>query len=331
MFLFWGRYLPRHERTGSTFHVALLAISVTAALCLYRLAVATLRGAERKPFNWKGTLASRRGYQTVAFAAAVGALFGVVSWGARWGIPSYIPRGRVASSEPLTWVPRLMGLVGYSPFANLENAEISQKKTTWSKNDKNLDAVVGAQLKGMNLRYAEAEGAFLAGSNLLDADLSGAELRRADLSGTDLSAHLRGTNLTDADLRGADLRGADLGDAYLSDADLRGVELREADLSCADLRNANMDGARLSDSTRVAYTNFEGAKNLDLHEVNHWAIDWNKAFYDDKTLKALGLPPDHNDKLQKEYEELQRKRKPRLTEPEGIPRFVPLGSPPIPR
>ena len=50
MLLFWGRYLRRHESTGTTFHVVLLVISLVAAVCLYRLAVATLRGTERKPF-----------------------------------------------------------------------------------------------------------------------------------------------------------------------------------------------------------------------------------------------------------------------------------------
>ncbi len=91
LFLFWGRYLPRHDRTGTTFHVALLAISVTAALCLYRLAVVTLRGAQRTPFMWKRMVTSRTGYQTAAFAAVVGVLFGFVSWGARWGVPSNAP------------------------------------------------------------------------------------------------------------------------------------------------------------------------------------------------------------------------------------------------
>jgi uncharacterized protein YjbI with pentapeptide repeats len=160
MFLFWGRYLPRTwTGVGTTFHVVFLVISLTAALCLYRLAVATLRGAEREPFQWKGMLTSRRGYQTAAFAATVGMLFGVVSWGTRWGVPSNDPilgiplllhrddmqslsdadigmlnhrergreQARARSPRYLTWVPRLMALVGYSPFADLRGAELSQK------------------------------------------------------------------------------------------------------------------------------------------------------------------------------------------------------------
>ena len=74
MFLFWGRYLRRHEWIGTTFHVVLLVIALVAALSLYRLAVATLRGDARKPFpwerfTWKGS--SRRLRLTVALAALI--------------------------------------------------------------------------------------------------------------------------------------------------------------------------------------------------------------------------------------------------------------------
>jgi len=246
MFLFWGRFLPRHARTGTTFHVALLMISVTAALGLYRLAVATLRGAERKPFRWKGMLKSRGGYHAAALAVAIGALFAIVSWGAIMGVPSRAPLLGLPSLLPnrigeegevtgyLSWVPRLMGLVGYSPFAELTGTEVSQKKSTWSKNDKDLDAVTGAQLSKQNLRYARAKGAFLAGALLGIADLRGADLIGADLRG----ANLIGANLSIADLSGADLRGANL-----SIADLRGADLSGSDLSGADLLGADILGA----------------------------------------------------------------------------------------
>ena len=113
-----------------------------------------------------------------------------------------------------------MALVGYSPFANLENAEVSQKKSNWSKNDKGLDSVAGAQLQGASLRYALAAGAFLVGANLSHAHLGGAYLRVANLSVADLS----GANLSRADLSGADLSDADLRGADLSDADIPIIE-----------------------------------------------------------------------------------------------------------
>src|ERR1700683_1061073 len=293
MFLFWGRYLPRHERTGTTFHVALLAISLAAALRLYRLAVGTLRGAERGPIGWRSVSANRRGYQMAAFAVAVGVLFGIVSWGARWGVPSDAPvlgipplhrsdRGGVTGR--LTWVPRLMALVGYSPFLDLTGAEVYQKKSNWNNHEKDIDAVVGAQLKGANLRYAVAPEAFFNGAYMEGADLSGADLHDADFR--------------DAKLFGATLNAADLSSANLYQANLKAADLRAADLSSA---NVGM--------THLGYSDLRGARNLNLEGLRY-AREWNEAFYDDETLKALGLPPDHNVKVveqQKKERELQQK------------------------
>ena len=50
-------------------------------LPLYRLAIATLRGLDRKPFAWKRALTNRQSYQTAALTVAAGLLLGLVSWG----------------------------------------------------------------------------------------------------------------------------------------------------------------------------------------------------------------------------------------------------------
>jgi uncharacterized protein YjbI with pentapeptide repeats len=321
MFLFWGRYLPRHERTGTTFHVALLVISLTTALRLYWLAVTTLRGTERKPFRWKELLTSRVEYRAAACAVVVGVLFGVVSWGARWGVPSNAPIFGIYprcimpgawSKGYLTWVPRLMGLVGYSPFADVRGAEISQKRPNWSKDDKDLDSVVGAQLAGANLRYAWAPGAFLAGANLYNADLSGAYLYGADLVGADMhETRLNEAAFDEADLRNADMRGADMRGAFFDDADLRlacvlsadlsGVFFDGTDLRGADMRDADFSGVVFIGGTDVAYSVLATAKHLDPKAVRG-ARNREKAFYPDETLRALGLPADHNDALFAEQE-----------------------------
>jgi uncharacterized protein YjbI with pentapeptide repeats len=339
LFLFWGRYLPRHERAGTTFHVALLVISLTAALALYRLAVTTLRGIERKPFTLRGTLTSLVGYQAAAFAVAVGVLFGMVSQGAIIGVPSDapifgLPLRFQRSEQDRRWqgmtrrtlVPRLMALVGFSPFADLTGAEISQRQSPWSQKDEDLNLIARARLEGADLRYAIAPRAFLADADLFVADLSGADLNSADLrraylsyavlSGADLRAanianatlfasHLRGADLQGADLRGANLNDADLRDASLAEdnlfhsrlrgaslenADLRGANLGDADLRSVDLGGADVSGADLT------YADFREALVLDPEAVKG-GIHWDKAFYDEKILKALGLPPNHNTKL----------------------------------
>jgi uncharacterized protein YjbI with pentapeptide repeats len=234
-----------------------------------------------------------------------------------------------------------MALVGYSPFADLRGAEVSQKKSNWSKNEKDLDSVVRAQLRNANLRYALALNAFLAGADLSKTDLSYADLSETDLSYADLSdVDLAGTHMG-----GADLSGAYLGGAHLSDTDLRGADLSDANLSCLDLRGGYLAGAHLSDAdlsdadlsgvdlhyadlsgvylvgAHVTYTDFRMAKNLNLETVKS-ALHWEKAFYDDETLKALGLLPDHNAKLaeqQKKEKELQQKQDAGQTAPKPTP------------
>ena len=335
MLLFWGRYLRRHELIGTTFHVVLLVISLVAAVCLCRLAVATLCGTERESFMWKKVLTSRRTYHTAAFAGAVGVLFGLLSVGAIGGVRSGAPfLGSAPWSERYfdpayglrTWVPRAMALFGYAPFANLETADISQKKSTWTgKKGQDPDSVIAAQLSGTDLRYASADRAFFANADLEEADLRGAHLNEANLSGADLSyAHLNEADLWGADLSGAklysaDLWGADLsGRTDLSSADLRSVDLRNADLSGgadlsgadlsgADLMSADLNGADLEKThlkgAYLYFSNLMSTKNLNPEQVKN-AKYWDHAFYDNDMLKPLALASDHNQKLAQSYAKL---------------------------
>lgn len=79
--------------------------------------------------------------------------------------------------------------------------------------------LVGANLRSLDLRYAD-----LSEANLFDADLSGANLRGVSLIGADLRyANLVGADLTDAILIGADLRYANFSLATLNDAILDGA------------------------------------------------------------------------------------------------------------
>jgi hypothetical protein len=94
----------------------------------------------------------------------------------------------------------------------------------------------GANLVGANLRGADLKNVNLCGANLWGADLVNAYLRDVKLVG----AVLRDADLRDANLWGADLRSADLVGANLVDADLR-----SANLEGADLRYANVTGTIL--------------------------------------------------------------------------------------
>ena len=122
--------------------------------------------------------------------------------------------------------------------------------------------LLGAKLRGLDLREARLAG----------ADMVGADMRAAQLSHADL----RGANLSDADLRGARLREADLEGATLAGALLRGADLREcaaphADATAADLRGADLRGA---DFTRVEVMDavFTDAKLRACVGVNPYRI-----------------------------------------------------------
>ena len=114
---------------------------------------------------------------------------------------------------------------------------------------------IRADLSGVDLEYADLDGA-----DLRDANLSGADLRGADL---------RSANLWYADLRGADLRDASLGCADLGYADLGGANLSGADLEYADLRDADLRGANLGHANLYG-ADFSGA---DLGGANLWSTD----------------------------------------------------------
>ncbi len=341
MLLFWGRYLRRHEWIGTTFHVLLLVISIVAAVSLYRLAVGTMRGVKRDQFTSKAAFRSRRGYQTAGFAVAAGIVFGLISLGAIRGVRSSKPIAGIPmpSSEQWrsrggwldgrwTWVPRWMALIGNPPFANLTSAEISQKKSTWTRkndNETDADSVIGAQLRRANLRYASAESAFFAGADMLGADLTGADLLVADLS----KAYLPGSHLGGAFLLGADLRAANLADAHLegaelTNANLRGANLHSTDLSGANLFGANLFGSNLADAhlkgTFLIHTDFRNARNMDVVEVVSARFQtWKEAFYDCKIIEALHLPLDNNVKLFEVLHDKEHPPKQGEEKPESCP------------
>jgi uncharacterized protein YjbI with pentapeptide repeats len=301
--MFWGRYLPRHDYSwlGTKLHVALLAISITAAVFLYRLAAGTLRGAQRRSFSWTHAVKSPRAYGALAIFVATGAAFVVVSLGAIWGVPSG-HRWRKAYGR-YSWVPRAMALLRYSPFANLGQTDVSIKPPNWTgKNESELDLVKGAELSGADLRYADADQAFLAKAVLVETHLEGAYLLESDLRGANLSsAHLDFARLPEAHLNGADLTAAEL-----RGADLWWVDLREANLRGADLNSAKLDAADLKFADFRAL--FGAIVTRITPDALKSALNWDKAYYDSDLLRELGLPPDHNEKLEEEQKQEEQQK-----------------------
>jgi len=99
--------------------------------------------------------------------------------------------------------------------------------------------------------------------------------------------------LVGANLAGADLRGADMTDAPMN----RMITNSRADEKPEDI---------VLMRAVLTHANLLGAVGLRSSDITT-CIDWQLAFYDSDMLKQLGLPPDHNEKLQKQMEaELQQ-------------------------
>lgn len=262
--LFWARYLSRHEWVGITIHITSLAISIGAGINFYKLAIYTLTRKTRKNFSWRSFLRDER-FHGWAAALVVSTVLCLVSYGIIYGVRhNYVLTNRCNLNLPMLhrepalarkdisptyqWViPRIFAFFGLSPFADLRAEDLSTKPAGWSERrapppsggdsmlhadiEDRLRQVKGAQLKGVNLRYANASGAFLINSDLSEADLEGISLCNADLR----NAQLNRANLSRANLSGADLRGANLKQANLRWADLRGATITGADLEDADL------------------------------------------------------------------------------------------------
>lgn len=253
--LFWGRYLPRHDWIGSILHILLLVASIEFGRISYLLAKTTLRGEKRESLFQKEYLKKMRIFKYAAVSFLIGSIFYFFSLGAINGIPpnlykdnlAWSPPPRLSESNPRRWVPLVLALIGCSPFANLEEVDLSNKPPNWTgrkeKVDEEIALVKGANLEGRNLRYASAFRVFLVNADLRKTNFWGAYLAEADLR----KAKMEETVLCHAFLAGADLR-----EVYLS-----GANLKKTDLRRVDLRGAVLSGIR----------NWEEICNMELANI----------------------------------------------------------------
>lgn len=308
----WARYLRGHDWSVTALHIGILAAAGGAGVAFARLAAATLRGAEQRPFLWQKAWSDAR-----ALCAGVGICLAAMLYFVSVGVIEGINADAVYSDDLASrlasryyvvdvrrWIPLALKRIGYSSSARLEDVSLSIKPANWTPQHPELDAVKGADLEGRNVRYAMGFNAFMINAYLRDADARWADFREADLRRADLRwSDLRGANLRWAQLQEADLRKCDLRQARLRqcllhkaqmketdlrDADLTDAELQGADLSWADLRGANLQRARLDNDADAKSTN--AARTL-LVETNLEGADLtgaNLAFADLRGARLRG-------------------------------------------
>jgi uncharacterized protein YjbI with pentapeptide repeats len=302
LFLFWARYLTVQEIHGTILHELLAAISAGVALH------ATFKvGRPQETWTLKRSLASRLGdwMRTARPPVLVGVSLAIAtffSFGTIAGAPHDHSRApQYGAANIRRWAPTVFWGVGYDPFADLTEAQISTPPAGWNWSDETVGSVRGVKLNDPRFRYAQAYGAFLANAHLWHADFRGAYLSDADFRSADLTqssfqfaimdgarmnhANLDRATVTNAhlariDFRNANLSYANLTGTYLMDARFDGASLYDASLSNTtliratfnrtDLRNAHIDRANLEHADlRQAYlwsTNVQGSdlKDADL-------------------------------------------------------------------
>lgn len=285
----WARYLRAHDWLVTAIHILMLALAIGAAIGFHRLAAASLRGAEQRPFRWKRAWRDARARGALIGGIAV-LLLSLLSFGAIEGY-NHANRGvdvtvksAVEWIDPRHWIPGLFKLTGYDTFAQLDDVSLSIKPDGWmgGKTDAEIETVRGADLENRNLRYAQAFNVFGVRAFMKNADASQGDFRNADLREADLRyANLEGTNfryallqkadLTDANLKRArfkqaNLSGAKLGEAMADEANLEKADLTGATLAEASLRGADLTGAILTD-TNLAGADLTGAVGLTLEQL----------------------------------------------------------------
>jgi uncharacterized protein YjbI with pentapeptide repeats len=269
--LVWGRYLTLQDLRGTTLHISLFVAAVAAAVHFPRMAEKVFTADSPRAANPKKSARPNAATLRNAAPLGVGFFLFLLSSGIIFGAPR-ASNGTAAQgpSGIQTWAADALWTVGYSPYAQLTETEVSTKPASWSERDQDFIAVKGANLNKIRLRYAQAYGAFLAKARLWQADLRNANLSEADL---------REVNLRESDLRFAILDSAKLARASLQEVNLRNANLNRADLQEANLSFAVVSGATLVDAAldgaslyqadfRAASLQRASLKHADLREAN---------------------------------------------------------------
>jgi uncharacterized protein YjbI with pentapeptide repeats len=249
----WLRYLPRHDWIGSAFLIVAIAVTSWAGISFFRRMKATLAGTQAG-LDWRRPFLEARVTTSVL----------LVSLGL-----TYLAIGG----------PVAVDLLGFATYAELTEVDVSTKPANLSvmpditdrlEFQKAMAEVIGAKLRGADLRFSGAKSVFLAKADLKDAEFQRATLDQAKLQGANLEsaklrwAKLRFANLQGANLRLAHLNGANLSWANLHGANLEGTILKGANFEGADLRSAYLQGAKMA-GVKFAGVNFSAA---DLRNVS---------------------------------------------------------------
>ena len=292
LLLFWGRYLTLEDLRGTTLHLLLVVGAVAAAMTFPKMVGKAFALDTLRLTNEAKSLSKRTTLIQGAVSLGIGLFLYLLSIGTIMGAPHdyrAIPDSAVPGIN--AWAPDILWIVGYNPFAQLTEADVSTKPLGWTGREDEIALVKGANFNRLRLRYIQAYGAFLVKARFWQTDLRNAYLSEADLREANLrQADLRYAVLDRAKLTHTILAEADLQNATLDRADLRNANLSSAVLSRAVLHDATLDGANLYKADlRMATLERASLKQADLREANLENINLTMANLEGAYLDSTNL------------------------------------------
>jgi uncharacterized protein YjbI with pentapeptide repeats len=179
-------------------------------------------------------------------------------------------------------------------FANLDESFEAAWRQEWQLL---IATLPSADLGGIDLTDADADGIVLSGQNLLRSRLDAAKLREAQMDGAKLAhaslvgADLYSARLEDAHMIKADLQGARLDGARLRGADLRWTDLRGALMQYVDLRTAQLDLAMM-EGVFLPGADLRGIEDLTASQLADAMGDKNTLLPPGKNLQVKTCLPE---------------------------------------
>ncbi|HEV2289329.1 MAG TPA: pentapeptide repeat-containing protein [Candidatus Acidoferrales bacterium] len=296
LLLVWARYLAEQDWRGSLLQIFFILAAAAMSGFLPGKTNSIFGPARSSEQHANGHAGPWRTNWLTITALSGCILLVLLSVGAILGAPHDVSRApELKRSDVRRWTANAFWVIGYDPFPNLTEAEISSPPQGWTGLD-DLSAVKGARLENASLRYAQAYRAFFAKSRMQGADLKAAYLAEADFRGANLSnSSLASANLSRADLRAADLMYASLENAILAgarldvanfyDAQMTGAQLARASIVKADLRGAILRSAEMNQTDlQGAYLGSAKLENAQLD-----GAQLSEAFLDSADLRGASL------------------------------------------
>jgi uncharacterized protein YjbI with pentapeptide repeats len=275
LFFFWLRYLVLQDYRGTLLHVFLFTLASTAACAMPRIVRRVLR-----PGDWAEE-STQHFLQDVLKAlrvpVAAGAALFLLSVGVIRGLPADSRvRPEVARADPRRWAATLFQVVGYRPYADLTDENLSNAHEKTATDTPTNETTTGPRLNEIALRYARG----------FHAAFANARLWRADLEGTSLAeANFRGANLREANLRSANLDRVQAANANMVSADARGALFAGGNFQGADLSFANLEGATLTTANLQRATLY----SVNLRTANMLRADLSHTDLRDSKMEQANL------------------------------------------